>query len=122
MALGGAWVAAMVGSNIVRMTGRTFAVVADAAAIGLFGDGTADGNVPAAWYGNGQTGAALVANTIVVVKPVTDSIAGAVAGGMFRVVKAAGPPFQITLTWDGDTPTAAVEPEVYIIWPHSAIQ
>ena len=123
MALGGAWVVAAVGTNVVRLTGRTWGADADVDTIGLFGDATAGAQLPAAWYANGIAVATLVANVIAVLNPVTDSAAaGPTAGGMFRITKAAGPPFQISITWDGAAPAAPVQPEVYVIWPHTLIQ
>ena len=121
MAMGGAWVEELLGSNIIRLTGRTFGAAGDAELITRDGDG-GDHELTDEWYANDQADLDCFNNVIVLVNTLVNSqTAGPIAGGILRVSKAIDP-FSIQLTWDGNTPTGDVEVELYIIWPHSAIQ
>jgi hypothetical protein len=128
MALGGAWVGTVLtnGLNGVRWTGRTFAVAADAAILGLAGDVGADTGftMPAGWPTTrevGLTAAQIHAATQVAVRFLTNPSVGATGAVAYFLTRGAAP-WRITFTI-AETPTvAAVQPEIDVIFLNSSIR
>ena len=120
MALGGAWTITQIKPNLIRLAGRTFGAIADAAAIGLFGDGTADAQLPTGFTGSAGDGqgvpsaATLQRNCRVLAVEATDP-SSANSAAVFQVTKNAVAPWQAVLTLRGQAaPTAPVTAEVYV--------
>jgi len=127
MALGGAWVGTVLtnGLNGVRWTGRTFAVAADAAILGLAGDVGADAGftMPAGWPTTRETltAAQIHAATKVNVNFLTNPSVGATGAVAYFITRGAAP-WRITFTI-AETPTAAaVQPEIDVIFLNSSIR
>ncbi len=127
MALGGAWVRTVFtnGLNAVRFVGRTFGAAADAAILGLNGDGAADTNftMPAGWPTTREvalTAAQIHACTSVNINHTTDPSVGATGCTAFQITRGTAP-WQVTFTARG-TPTAPVTPEIDIIFLNSSIR
>lgn len=128
MALGGAWVQATTTQGlppeVVILTGRTFAALADAAIIGLNGDSGADtgAQLPATFpgtAGDGQgvpTAAQMFSRVDVTVVDTTDPTSGAGNGATsFFVTVGNSAPWRVTITLGGsNAPTTPVSPRVKI--------
>jgi hypothetical protein len=129
MALAGAWVRTVFtnGVNSVRFLGRTFGAGADAAILGLFGDGGTDAGflMPSGWPTVGPLETALTATqiqaaTIVNINHTTDPMIGA-TGIVGLTITRGVAPWRITFTCRG-TPAAPITPEIDIIFANSSIR
>jgi len=130
MALGGAWVRTVFTNGLlaVRFLGRTFGAAADAAILGLNGDGGADAGftMPAGWPSApggveaALTAAQIQAATVVVWNHTTDPSVGATGTSSLQVVRGTAP-WRITFTCRG-APTAPITPEIDIIFTNSSIR
>lgn len=123
MALGGAWVRTQLANNYILFTGRTFSADADAAILGLDGDGGADTGftTPAAWPttgGTAPTATQLNERTRISVIARSDNGLAAAGAGVGVHITRGTTPWRVTLIQNG-TPNAAVEYEVRVEYAHT---